>query len=254
MPRITLRAARQRAWRDTLKVFDLHDWPKLLARLAVMGISLALAYGLVGAAGVVSQMGEFGTVAVALFVVSVLWFLVNLWWAPARLANEAKVSIEQRETELQRRLEMIDVSRPKVELIAEGHSLVVVNEGATADFRAQLEVSGNTNFPIPIGTIFHGLWARTQKHETTLFSGDRDQIRLGSFSPTSGQPAGALLTFHYFNVSGQNPRSKAVSYILETKHLRPILQLKVSIVSDPALGTPIIRDVELRPEGVVLLG
>jgi hypothetical protein len=147
-------------------------------------------------------------------------------------------------------LEAIEASKPRVSVRAEGYNIVVVNEGAPGRFRAQMSVTGTKNWTIPKDKIFHVLWSRTMKNESDISTGERDEIRVGAFSPTSGMPAGALLTLHYFNVSHQKPHDISTSYLLEANQQRPRLQMKLSIFPNP--GTPVVRDVELNPEGVTL--
>lgn len=84
-------------------------------------------------------------------------------------------------------------------------------------------------------------------------NGERGLIRIGAFSPTSGQPAGARISLWYYNVSTQQPREKYKDYLLENKARRSELRLIVTIVADPPLDSPIMWEVELKPEGVRLL-
>jgi hypothetical protein len=240
--RITQGAAVQRAWHDTTYVFNVQERPRLFVRVALALAMVGAGALLVGKARVTQDLSGVASFLVAFGGVFTLWFLFNLWWAPARIANEKMTRLEERER-----------TAPDAHLSTDRYDLVVVNAGAPADFHAQLVVIGSENWAIPEGKSYEALWERSQKNRAYLFSGQPDRILIGSFAPTAGQPPGALLTLHYFDLNVQNRHNVSTDYLLLEGQPHPSLRLKVSIFSKPELRRPVVREVELRPDGLHLL-
>lgn len=187
--------------------------------------------------------------ACAAAVIVPAWrFVLNFVRAGGALNRDRIKTLEGEHSALQARLD----SRPSVTLVADGYNIVVVNDGGEGLFRAQFEVLGNNSFPIPQGTPFHALWSRTRTDEATIFRGERADIVVGDFSPTSGRPAGAMLRFHYWNVSNQRPMHKEASYLLEQGQLRPLLRLRLKLYASPPLEPAVVREVVLQPDGITL--
>jgi hypothetical protein len=235
----------RRAWDDT----EWFTWGKVLSSLGVLGLR-EIFRARAGLESLPEAAQALIVAGLAYAFIALVAFLCNIVRAPARIYSE---QADERDR-LQARLAEIELTKPKAILSVEGHKLVVFNDGATGNFRAELYVLSSSNWAtIRAGSNWQALWPRTQKSEATIYATERADIRIGTFSPTSGNP-GARLSFWYFNVGHQKAHELYASYLPQApKSQWPQLRLRLSLFSDPPLIAPITRELELNPEGLALL-
>jgi hypothetical protein len=254
MADLTVRDAWRRAWRDTTHVFDVHERPKLLARLGVAAVALVVSWRLFGMAALMEGLGEVGPVLAAFAFVFAGWFLYNLWWAPARLANDALTAIAKRDADLSQREIAIEATRPILEVVEDGFNILVTNTGASTTVHGELHVVAASSWQVGQGWYGQALWGRERKQFSTIVRHGHDRIVLGGFSPDNGPPAAGSLFIQYFNESGQQQSAVySHTFLLAPDQPKPYLRLRISIYADPSPATPIVRDLVVEPGGVFLL-
>jgi hypothetical protein len=216
----------------------------LLRTVAIMSGVGALAFGILliyrASQGQPVAPGEqlvmLGGFAVIAFVTS----MTGVWLVEHRRVVQLDAHILE-----------IQASKPKVGLAAGRHSLTLTNRGGPARFRARIRVVECHHWDVAEGP-WQALWQRSRTDEAEIFRNEQDAILLASVSPTEGQPPEGRLALNYFNLSKHEPASLSTTYTLESE-TRPRLRLQVSIFSDPEPETPVVREMELAPDGISLL-
>ena len=183
---------------------------------------------------------------------TVLWFLTayliiatgELLWrllhTPAVLDRENRQELEK----LEREVNELRDTRPKVCVSVEGPNVRVENQGAAATFEAKLIVVKEENWTQLRGALFDALWGKNRKSSATIPQHGYDYILLGD-PPESLSPGKVRLKF--FSQSNQTPE-----YVSTPGPAS--LHLRVSIYTNPAaLDGPVVHDVELTAQGCRLI-
>jgi hypothetical protein len=174
----------------------------------------------------------------------VLGFIV-LALVPFIVFHNSRLEIES----LKREVAKLRDSRPKVSVSADGFNLKVENTGGAATFEAKLRVLEVRNWPyLLLDAEFDAFWARKCTSQATILTHGDDRILLGGH----GEPRIGVLSLYFYILNYQTPNHISTEYSLEQGRPRPFARLRVTILTNPSLDAPIVREVMLTPEGCSL--